>query len=107
VGTQLRTFEHIVALTTAFPVLRLIFLRSKHLHQGMGTAENLAATWDRSDPPEPVANWNFWRLFAAACLSDVDISVILQNCLDMNVSQPDTNYGLSVIERLLIAYDSV
>ncbi|KAF7351987.1 hypothetical protein MVEN_01160900 [Mycena venus] len=102
--TQRQAFEKIVTLTTRFPGLRFVFLRSKWM-QGVPTLkDSIAALWDHPDGPlDP--EWSFWRTFAATCLSETSIAVMLE---ETPVSQLATclkdNGGLSLIERLLIAH---
>ncbi|KAF7344935.1 hypothetical protein MVEN_01656000 [Mycena venus] len=102
--TQRQAFERIVTLITLFPGLRLHFCRSNCMQSVPISKDDISALWDRSDgylDPE----WSFWRTFAATCLSETSISVMLEktsvsqlaNCLH-------DNGGLSVIERLLIAH---
>ncbi|KAJ6563697.1 hypothetical protein DFH09DRAFT_1278913 [Mycena vulgaris] len=101
-STQRRAFQNIVALITLFPGLRLLLLRSKHIKCRIQTTERIAAIWERSDN-SPDEEWEFWRAFAATCLSDLNISSILEQCstLQLTLCGP----GLSVIERLIVAHD--
>ncbi|KAJ6571161.1 hypothetical protein B0H19DRAFT_657834 [Mycena capillaripes] len=102
--TQRQAFERIVALTTLFPGLRLLFLCSSCIQSIPMSKDDISGLWDRSDDfldPE----WSFWRAFAATCLSETGISAMLE---ETSVSQLadclHDNEGLSVIERLLIAH---
>ncbi|KAJ7708328.1 hypothetical protein B0H17DRAFT_1032215 [Mycena rosella] len=55
-----------------------------------------------------LAPWLFWRHFAAAALGDGDMAAVVEQCSTRDlVSVSPPHGGLSVIERLLVAYDSV
>jgi hypothetical protein len=101
---QCQAFERIITLTTLFPGLRFIFFRSKCMHNVPVLMDNISALWDRSNnPTDP--HWSFWRTFAATCLSETSIAVILE---ETPVSQlaacPKYSGNLSLIERLLVAH---
>ncbi|KAJ7205420.1 hypothetical protein GGX14DRAFT_644524 [Mycena pura] len=102
--TQCQAFERIVTLTTLFPGLRFIFLRSKCMQDVPILVDSISALWDRSNnPADP--HWSFWRTFTATCLSETSIAVMLE---DTPVSQRTTcqedSGSLSLIERLLVAH---
>lgn len=60
--TQCQAFERIITLTTLFPGLRFIFLRSKCIQNVPVLVDNISALWNRSDnPTDP--HWSFWRTF--------------------------------------------
>jgi hypothetical protein len=69
--------------------------------------ERISALWDRTDPPSNIADWSFWRHFAAACLSDRDTANMMEqvSIQELICNSPE-NGGLSVVERLLVGYDS-
>ncbi|KAF8206013.1 hypothetical protein K438DRAFT_497735 [Mycena galopus ATCC 62051] len=102
--TQRQAFERIVTLTTLLPGLRLLFLRSNCMQSIPISKNDISGLWDHPDGFLD-SEWLFWRSLAATCLSDTNISAILEqapvsqlaNCLH-------DNGGLSVIERLLIAH---
>ncbi|KAJ7780850.1 hypothetical protein DFH07DRAFT_793457 [Mycena maculata] len=103
--TQRQAFERIVTLSTRFPDLRPLFLGAKCM-QGVSIFQSdISAFWDRSDSSLD-SEWSFWRTFAATCLSETDIAVILE---ELPVSQrancSQNGGGLSAIERLLIAHN--
>ncbi|KAJ6544411.1 hypothetical protein B0H19DRAFT_1267682 [Mycena capillaripes] len=99
-ATQMNAFKGIIDLTTQYPGLRRLFLNGRYV-RGLELSEAaLSLLWDRDFcGPE----WHFFRHFAAACLADSDISLMLEaspqwTCVD-NVR------GLSVVERLVVAAD--
>ncbi|KAF8209028.1 ras family-domain-containing protein [Mycena galopus ATCC 62051] len=102
--TQCQAFERIVTLTTLFPGLRFIFLRSNCMQDVPVLVDKISALWNRSDnPTDPY--WSFWRTFTATCLSETSIAVMLE---ETPVSQlttcPKDSGSLSLIERLLVAH---
>ncbi|KAJ7837306.1 hypothetical protein B0H13DRAFT_1912557 [Mycena leptocephala] len=102
--TQCQAFERIITLTTLFPGLRFVFLRSKCMQDVPVLVDKLSAVWDRCDSPtDPY--WLFWRTFTATCLSETSIAVMLE---ETPVSQlatcPKDSGSLSLIERLLVAH---
>ncbi|KAF8185512.1 P-loop containing nucleoside triphosphate hydrolase protein [Mycena galopus ATCC 62051] len=101
---QCQAFERIVTLTTLFPGLRFIFLRSKCMQDVPVLVDKLSALWNRPDNPADTY-WSFWRTFTATCLSETTIAVMLE---ETPVSQlttcPKDSGSLSLIERLLVAH---
>jgi hypothetical protein len=68
------------------------------------TKEVIAELWQRLHGlSEEDEESSFWRTFAATCLSDTSISAILEESPIEKLAICETNRGLSVIERLLIA----
>lgn len=102
--TQRQAFERIIALTTFFPGLRCIFLRSECMTGIPISREDITALWDRPNgslDPE----WSFWRTFAATCLADTSIAVMLEETpISRLANCPNDTGGLGVIERLLVAH---
>ncbi|KAJ7104902.1 hypothetical protein C8R44DRAFT_987793 [Mycena epipterygia] len=100
IGTQLEAFKSLVALTTRYPGLRRIFLKNTGAQ-----ADDVAVLWDR---PGYVCglHWQFHRDFAAACMTDLDISSMVEDIPIQSLgSILDQCAGLSIIERLLVASD--
>ncbi|KAJ6501792.1 hypothetical protein DFH09DRAFT_1202581 [Mycena vulgaris] len=104
-ATQYQAFRCIVNLATLLPGLRPLFLRSKYIQNVPPSPIQLSGLWRRPGGP-PDEDWTFWQSFAAHCLSDDDICVILEGTSVQQLTnfQPE-NGGLSVIERLLIAHN--
>ncbi|KAJ7138241.1 hypothetical protein C8R44DRAFT_976045 [Mycena epipterygia] len=104
-STQMIAFKTIVALATRFPGVRSFFRSASYLRSRAPSEENILTMWDRPDePPEP--EWDFYRHFAAACLSDEDIAPMVEACPLHILSAPETGRGgLSIIERLLVVLD--
>ncbi|KAJ7175094.1 hypothetical protein C8R43DRAFT_597642 [Mycena crocata] len=105
--TQLQAFKQIITLATDFPGLRFIFLGAKILQSVPIIVEAICALWDRPGSPLDPESL-FWQRFAATCLSETNIAVILeQTPVDKLALCLLDSGGLGVIERLLIAYDCV
>ncbi|KAJ7753575.1 hypothetical protein B0H16DRAFT_1834838 [Mycena metata] len=107
--TQCRAFQRIVQLTTLFPGLRLLFIRSDHIQSFISSqidlAETLSRFWDRPDGPVN-AEWNFWRSFAKLCLSDTSISNVIEECPVRQLTTTFERSGrICVIEALLDTYN--
>ncbi|KAJ7217426.1 ras family-domain-containing protein [Mycena rebaudengoi] len=102
--TQCQAFERIVTLTTRFPGLRFIFLRSKCIQDVPVLVDSISALWDRSDDPtDPY--WSFWRTFTATCLAETSIAVMLEETpVSQLATYPEDSGSLSLIERLLVAH---
>ncbi|KAJ7282202.1 hypothetical protein C8J57DRAFT_43698 [Mycena rebaudengoi] len=102
--TQCQAFERIVTLTTRFPGLRFIFLRSKCIQDVPVLVDSISALWDRSDnPTDP--HWSFWRTFTAICLAETSIAVMLEETpVSQLATYPEDSGSLSLIERLLVAH---
>ncbi|KAF8185494.1 hypothetical protein K438DRAFT_1049285 [Mycena galopus ATCC 62051] len=102
--TQCQAFERIVTLTTLFPGLRFIFLRSKCMQDVPVLVDKLSALWNRYDNPTDTY-WSFWRTFTATCLSETTIAVMLEeNPVSQLTTCPKDSGSLSLIERLLVAH---
>ncbi|KAJ7759528.1 ankyrin repeat-containing domain protein [Mycena metata] len=85
VEMQCVAFQRLVELTTMFPGLRLMLLRSEHIRPSKPTRleDNISALWDRSHTgwsPDDIAEWRFWRSFAEMCLSEAQISSRIERC---------------------------
>ncbi|KAJ7282210.1 hypothetical protein C8J57DRAFT_1294846 [Mycena rebaudengoi] len=102
--TQCQAFQRIVTLTTRFPGLRFIFLRSKCIQDVPVLVDSISALWDRSDnPTDP--HWSFWRTFTATCLAETSIAVMLEETpVSQLATYPEDSGSLSLIERLLVAH---
>ncbi|KAF7334934.1 hypothetical protein MVEN_02243100 [Mycena venus] len=100
--TQCRAFKDVVHLVTLFPGLRVIFLRAKFL-EGQTSVDAITALYNR-DFVAINAEWEFWRTFAAGCLSDSDIGAMLEERRICELAICDE--GLSLVERLLIESNS-
>lgn len=104
--TQVATFKCIVTIATRYHGTRRLFLKSKHLRCAGDTEALISAVWARADDTHP-HEWDYYCQFAAACLSENPISLILEDALPQFLGSIDTESGdLSVIERLLIASES-
>ncbi|KAJ7759534.1 ankyrin repeat-containing domain protein [Mycena metata] len=82
---QCVAFQRLVELTTMFPGLRLMLLRSEPIRPSKPTRlkENISTLWDRSHAgwsPDDIAEWRFWRSFAEMCLSEAQISLRIERC---------------------------
>ncbi|KAJ7921234.1 hypothetical protein B0H13DRAFT_2656132 [Mycena leptocephala] len=101
--TQVATFKCVVTIATRYHRTRRLFLKSKHLRRAGNTEALISAVWARADDTQP-HEWNYYCRFAAACLSEQHISLILGDISPRFLGSIDTESGdLSVIERLLIA----
>jgi hypothetical protein len=74
--TQLRAFKDIVDIVTLLRGLRALFRHAKYL-QGATSTEAMSVLWNRSNGP-PDDEWMFWQTFAATCLAEITISIILE-----------------------------
>ncbi|KAF8197207.1 ras family-domain-containing protein [Mycena galopus ATCC 62051] len=102
--TQCQAFERIVTLTTLFPGLRFIFLRSKCMQDVPVLVDKLSALWNHSDNPRD-PYWSFWRTFTATCLSETIIAVMIEETpISQLTACPKDSANLSLIERLLAAH---
>ncbi|KAJ6542487.1 hypothetical protein DFH09DRAFT_1089042 [Mycena vulgaris] len=102
-STQLDAFKSVVALTTRYPGVRHILLDSGNVNRGEDS--EIAVLWDRPDQDCGQA-WHFNRNFAAACLTDRDISSLVEAVESQNLGLvSDERAGLSIIERLVIFSD--
>ncbi|KAJ7208850.1 hypothetical protein GGX14DRAFT_110278 [Mycena pura] len=99
----LQAFKTIVDLATRFPGLRLLFLRSVFMAGVTVCEADFVLLWDRPNPPAG-GEWSFWRTLAAICLSDTEISKILEHSMEAEVADYGVEGWLSDIERLLIAH---
>ncbi|KAF7360035.1 putative TUP1-general transcription repressor [Mycena venus] len=91
----------VVDLVTLFPGLRVIFISAQFL-DGATSADKITTLWDRHNAATD-AEWEFWRTLAVTCLSDTDISTMLEGCTIRQLAKCD-EVGLSVTERLLIGH---
>jgi hypothetical protein len=106
VGSQIQAFKSVVTIVTRYHSTRELFLKSKHLRRAGNTEALISAVWARADDTQP-HEWDYYCRFAAACLSEQHISLILGNISPRYFGSIDTESGnLSVIERLLIASES-
>ncbi|KAJ6540634.1 hypothetical protein B0H19DRAFT_1269190 [Mycena capillaripes] len=85
-NTQCQAFKEIVDLVTLFPGLRIHFLRAKFL-DGATSIDNISALWNRP-AGSPDDDWMFWQSFAATCLSDTDISAMLEESTVLDLVKP-------------------
>ncbi|KAF7365847.1 High osmolarity signaling protein SHO1 [Mycena venus] len=102
-NTQHQAFKDIVELSTLFPGLRALFLRTKCLEAPI-SIDTLSALWNRSTRCSD-EDWTFWKNFAATSLTDTTISAVLATSSVSEWSNCQEE-GLSVIERLLVEGDS-
>ncbi|KAJ6570389.1 hypothetical protein B0H10DRAFT_1027880 [Mycena sp. CBHHK59/15] len=104
-STQLQAFRSITQLTTRYPRIRLLFLCCKDMQPLVPSEELLSDFWARSQDPCD-RNWSFHHHFAAACISDGDISAMIEQPPFHRLGSVDSETdGLCVIERLLVASD--
>ncbi|KAJ7759531.1 ankyrin repeat-containing domain protein [Mycena metata] len=103
VEMQCVAFQRLVELTTMFPGLRLMLLRSEHIRPSKPTRleGNISALWDRSHAgwsPDDIAEWRFWRSFAEMCLSEAQISSRIERCHISRVVQDHGKDGCLIGE---------
>lgn len=103
--TQLKTFKHIVVLTTRCVGLRLVLLHCRHV-QAVGTSKScIVKLWGGATPPSDHAEWKFYLEYAASCMSDdARVAVLLEERkLDEVILVPVESGVYSVVEQLLVA----
>jgi hypothetical protein len=64
------------------------------------STDAISALWDRSTG-SPDEEWTYWQTFAAVCLSDTTVAVILEESSIPQLTNHD-EVRLGVIERLLL-----
>ncbi|KAJ7921251.1 hypothetical protein B0H13DRAFT_2417519 [Mycena leptocephala] len=101
--TQVATFKCIVTIATRYHGTRGLLLKSKYLRCAGNTEALISAVWARADDTQP-HEWDYYCQFAAACLSEKEISPILGNISPRCLGS--INGDFSVIERLLVASES-
>jgi hypothetical protein len=101
--TQCQAFKDIVDNVTLFPGLRAHLLHAKYM-EGTKTTEAISVLWNRVHGP-PDDKWTFWQMLAATCLAETTIAAILEDSTVPLLTSCDAG-GLSVIELLLVEYDS-
>lgn len=91
-------------LTTRYPGLRRLFLQSLDADPVRTSEDDILALWKRpEDTPDSSPEWDLYRDFAAACLADADVFLIVEgNRPEQLISLGGEDEGLSVIERLLV-----
>ncbi|KAJ6572088.1 hypothetical protein B0H19DRAFT_1231662 [Mycena capillaripes] len=72
--TQIDTFKSLVMLTTRYPGVRRLFVKSRKVNN---SEEDISALWDRPHEASS-AEWDLYRNFAAACLADGDVCSIVE-----------------------------
>ncbi|KAJ7067472.1 hypothetical protein C8F01DRAFT_1121385 [Mycena amicta] len=107
--TQIDAFRGIVTLSTLYPGLRVLFLSFVAPDTPPDPTEGFfRRLWARDDAFGQAEDFLFHLQFAASCLSDADISTIIEESSFDGLSrvemQTETD-GLCVIERLLVASD--
>ncbi|KAF7368666.1 hypothetical protein MVEN_00190900 [Mycena venus] len=103
--TRLEAFKCLVMLTTRYPGLRRIFLEFLNGASTQTPEEHLSALWECSQET-PIAQWVLYRDFAAACLADGDLCLIIEESGPKTLISPGgEGEGLCAIERLLVAVD--
>ena len=107
--SQLRAFKSIIPLTTRVLQLRLMFLSCKRLQAAGTSRECIIELWGGSGPSLDQKEWKFYLEFAASCVSDEDKlgGLVETKNLDELVSVPIESGESSVIERLLVASESM
>ncbi|KAF7339119.1 Catabolite degradation [Mycena venus] len=102
VKVQHQAFKEIVDVVTLFPGVRSLFPFVKCLDGE--TSENAISTlWDRSSEC-PDKDRKFWQVFAETCLTESDISTIVEGSSFSDLSNCQQE-GLSVVEQLLVQHD--
>ncbi|KAF7343073.1 Mitogen-activated protein kinase [Mycena venus] len=103
-----QAFQRIVQLTTLFPGLRLLFLRSDYIQSCKQTqvsiADRISELWDRC-AGLPDDEWKFWRSFAKLCLTDTPVSSLLEK-FPIRCLKTEPSASISVIEELLRTHGS-
>ncbi|KAF7370238.1 hypothetical protein MSAN_00654600 [Mycena sanguinolenta] len=101
-NVQHQAFKNIVHLVTSFPGLRLVFLHTKFLNASP-SLDTVCQLWNHSSG-SPDEDWEFWKILAATCLTEPDISTIVEGSPVSNLSNCQQE-GLSVVEQLMIQHD--
>jgi hypothetical protein len=92
-----------VTISTRYPGCRDLCLKSQNLCRAGKDEDAISAVWARSDDYRP-PQWNFFYKFAAACLSETDVSGTLAGVSPRTLGSVQVESGmLSVIEQLLVA----
>ncbi|KAJ7686899.1 hypothetical protein B0H17DRAFT_1136568 [Mycena rosella] len=101
--TQMEAFKTIVTIATRYPGTRSLLLNAKDLTCIGRNLRAIGTIWAHTDECHS-PGWDFHCNFAAACLSDEDISSILAETSTRALGcAPDDSGGITVIERLLVA----
>jgi hypothetical protein len=99
--TQTKAFKNIVELTTRYPVLRRIFLRSPDIKEAAGSLDVISKLWMSDDDCD--ADYSFALQFAAFCLADNDSTACLEDIRPGKLGCPSEG-DLSVVTRLSVRY---
>jgi hypothetical protein len=101
--SQITAFRNIIKLTTRYPGLRRLFLRSNVFRQTAQSQDAISKLWTRSGDNVP-PGWDFYLQFAAFCVANNEVTTSIE---ENRPSQLGYIYalGLSSVEKLVLFFE--